>query len=87
MTTAHATPKRTAAPATPKTQLFEVLPHDIDDPSQRWEMHRKGERGHHYFATHREAIAAAIKMAEVKHPAKVVLHAKDGHKYREYHFD
>lgn len=70
------TPKKPAAVLT-----FDVLPHD-GDPSQRWELHQKGARKHDYFHTQKEAIEAAWTHAAGRH-ARVVLHARDGHAYRE----
>lgn len=78
-----ATPKAAAAKRPPAKPLtFDVLPHD-GDPSQRWDLHQKGARKHEYFHTQKEAIDAAWTNAAGRH-ARVVLHARDGHAYREF---
>lgn len=74
---------RKPTPKAPRVRVYEVLPHE-GDAAQRWEMHLHGGRNHDYFPTHREAIAAAREQALSHHPAKVVVHARDGHAYREF---
>lgn len=61
---------------------FDVLPHE-GDPGQHWDLHQKGARKHEYFRTQKEAIDAAWAHAGQRH-ARVVLHARDGHAYREF---
>lgn len=76
-TTKAAAKKPAARPVT-----FDVLPHD-GDPGQRWDLHQKGARKHEYFRTQKEAVDAAWAHAGRRH-ARVVLHARDGHAYREF---
>jgi hypothetical protein len=63
--------------------IYHVLPHE-GDVSQRWDL-QTGARKHEYFRAQKEALEAARRLA-VGHPAHVVLHARDGHAYREYDF-
>jgi hypothetical protein len=72
---------------TKKSKIFDVLPYAGGDEKQRWDLHLQGARKHDYFRTHSEAIAAARRMAEANHPSKVLVHARDGHVYREFTFD
>lgn len=76
------TPAGKAAPKTAKPLTFDVLPHE-GDASKRWDLHQKGARRHEYFRTQKEAIEAARTRAAGL-PAHVVLHARDGHAYREF---
>ncbi len=75
--TTSATAKKPAA----RTLTFVVLPHD-GDPNLRWDLHQKGARKHEYFHAQKEAIDAAWTLAAGR-KAHVVLHARDGHTYRE----
>jgi len=72
------------ASMTAKPSIYHVLPHE-GDASQRWDLHQQGARKHEYFRTQKEAIEAARRLA-AGHPAHVVLHARDGHAYREFDF-
>ena len=67
----------------PKTMVYDVLAHQ-GDAAERWDVHLHGARSHGYFPTQKEAIAEARFQAQAHHPAKVVLHARDGHAYREF---
>jgi anaerobic selenocysteine-containing dehydrogenase len=71
---------------TKKSKIFDVLPYDGDE-KQRWDLHLQGARKHDYFRTQSEAIAAARRVAEASQPSKVLVHARDGHVYREFTFD
>lgn len=72
----------TAKPAASKPLTFDVLPHE-GELSERWDLHQKGARKHEYYRTQKEAIDAAWTLAAGR-PAHVVLHARDGHTYREF---
>ncbi|MFI6430683.1 DUF2188 domain-containing protein [Rhodococcus oryzae] len=73
--------KRATPSATRRT--YDVLPHE-GDAAHCWEVHQYGSREHNYYGTEREAIAAARELAHAHHPAKVVLHGRDGFAYREF---
>ncbi|MFC7450297.1 DUF2188 domain-containing protein [Rhodococcus daqingensis] len=72
-----------AAPST-SWSTYDVLPHEGGDAAHGWEVHEHGARERTYFGTEREAIAAARELAHAHHPAKVVLHGRDGFAYREF---
>jgi uncharacterized protein YdaT len=69
-------------PMTAKPSIYDVLPHE-GDASKQWDLHKQGARKHEYFRTQKEAIEAARGLAAGR-PAHVVLHARDGHVYREF---
>jgi hypothetical protein len=65
-----------------KRAVFHVQPCDGAD-GNKWEMHKFRTRNHQYFRTQREATAAAHEAAGSQ-PGHVVIHALDGHVYREF---
>lgn len=82
--TAKSSPtKATSAAKKPaaRTLTYDVLPHD-GDPNLRWDLHQKGAKKHEYYHTQKEAIDAAWILA-AGHKVHVVLHARDGHTYRD----
>ncbi|MGH3518189.1 MAG: DUF2188 domain-containing protein [Haloechinothrix sp.] len=69
---------------TPTRSIFHVLPHEGAD-GRRWDLHKQGSRKHEYFNTQQEAVEGAHQLATGK-AGHLVMHARDGHVYREYDF-
>jgi hypothetical protein len=75
------TPTGKTAAKDAKPLTFDVLPHEGD--GQEWDLHQQRARKHDYFHTQKEAVEAARVLAAGK-AAHIVLHARDGHTYREF---
>ncbi|MBO1269970.1 DUF2188 domain-containing protein [Arthrobacter cavernae] len=65
-----------------KPHVFHVKP-VIGEEDKRWDLHRVRTAKHEHFRTVQEAVAAAHEEAGT-HSAHIVIHAFDGHAYREY---
>lgn len=65
-----------------KPYLFHVLPIEGED-NKKWDLHRFRTSKHEHFHTVQEAVTAAHEEAGT-HSAHIVIHALDGHAYREY---
>ncbi|WP_427017463.1 DUF2188 domain-containing protein [Pseudarthrobacter sp. P1] len=75
---ATATLEKTAV----RRHVYHVLPCEGTD-GKKWDLHKFRTSKHEYFHTQKEAVAAAHEEAGT-HPAHLVMHALDGHPYREY---
>lgn len=62
--------------------VFHVMPVEGED-DKKWDLHKSHTRKHVHFHTVKEAVKAAHEEAAT-HPAHIVIHALDGHAYREY---
>jgi hypothetical protein len=65
-----------------KRAIFHVQPCDGTD-GNKWDLHKSRTSKHQYFRTQKEALAAA-HVSIGSQPAHVVMHARDGHAYREF---
>jgi len=68
-----------------KPYVFHVKPVEGED-GKKWDLHKVRSSKHEHFHTMKEAVAAAHEEAGT-HPAHIVMHALDGHAYREYDLD
>ncbi len=67
---------------TVKPWVYRVMPVEGED-DKKWDLHKVRTSKHTHFHTVKEAVAAAHEEAGT-HPAHIVIHALDGHAYREY---
>ncbi|OOP60932.1 hypothetical protein BMF89_14950 [Arthrobacter sp. SRS-W-1-2016] len=68
-----------------KAYVFHVKPVEGED-EKKWDLHRIRTSKHEHFHTVQQAVAAAHEEAGT-HAAHIVIHALDGHAYREYDLD